>query len=611
MNIEACKQFTDIKEAFNRDVNDPDYARKLYLIEHCIYGVDIQPIAVQISKLRFFISLVVDQNPTDDATHNFGIRPLPNLESKFVAANTLIPVEYDASFFENREDIRSYKDKLKELNHAIFLAKRNVDKQRLKNEIKSTRKALAEAIEDTGYVNPGAAQKLADWDMFEQNTYAEFFDAEWMFGVKGGFDIVIGNPPYVQIKWLKEKDQYKSLNYKTFESAGDIYCLFYEQGCNLLHQEGSLIFITSNKWLKSNYGAKTRKFIVDSSNPRLLIDLGAGVFEGASVDTNILLTQNKKYTQSTLTANLISDMSCLAFTKAVLSGKDIWPIGNGVSNGIKQKIEKIVTHIKDFNVELDYGILTGANKTFILTKEKAAELIALDNKNKEIIKPILRGKDIDRYAAHFNGIYLLCTHNGVKSQNIPPINVPRDYPTLIPYFESFGEDFKNRGEQGYSYYNLRNCAYIMKYLSPKIIYADIVQEAGKFYYDDECYFTNDTAFLISGDNLHYLLGILNSKAFTFFYKCFYCGSALGNKGLRYKRDFLMKVPIPIASDYTQSCIESSVKDILDANKNGTSTVELEQEIDRLVYHLYDLTYDEVLIIDPTPPFTRKEYEEEV
>ena len=608
--VERKARLADIEEAFNRHVNDPDYARKLYLIEHCIYGVDIQPIAVQISKLRFFISLVVDQNPTDDAAHNFGIRPLPNLESKFVAANTLIPVEYDASLFESTEAILSLKEDLKELNHAIFLAKRNIDKQRIKTKIKDTRKALANAIEDTGFVNPGAAQKLADWDMFEQNTHADFFDAEWMFGVKGGFDIVIGNPPYVQIKWLKEKDDYKRLNYKTFESTGDIYCLFYEQGCNLLHYEGSLIFITSNKWLKSNYGAKTRKFIVECSNPRLLIDLGAGVFEGASVDTNILLTQNKKYTRSTLTANLVSDMSNLSFTEASLSGKDIWSIGNGVSNIIKQKIEKIATHINDFNVELDYGILTGANKTFILTKEKAKELIELDSKNKEIIKPILRGKDIERYAAHFNGIYLLCTHNGVKSQNIPPINVPRDYPTLIPYFESFGEDFRNRGEQGDSYYNLRNCAYIMKYLSPKIIYADIVQETGKFYYDDECYFTNDTAFLISGDNLLYLLGILNSKAFTFFYKSFYCGSALGNKGLRYKRDFLMKVPIPVPSTKIQSHIESLVDDILDVNKNGTSSTELEREIDRIVYHLYGLTYDEVLIIDPTPPFTQEEYEQD-
>ena len=172
---ERKTRLADIEEAFNKSINDPDYARKLYLIEHCIYGVDIQPIAVRISKLRFFISLVVDQKPTDDAVQNFGIRPLPNLESKFVAANTLIPVKYDGTLIESASEVRKNKKKLKELNHKIFLAKRNIDKQRLKSEINETRKALAIAIEDTGFVSHSEAELLAGWDMFEQNTHAEFY----------------------------------------------------------------------------------------------------------------------------------------------------------------------------------------------------------------------------------------------------------------------------------------------------------------------------------------------------------------------------------------------------------------------------------------------------
>ena len=179
---ERKARLADIEEAFNKSINDPDYARKLYLIEHCIYGVDIQPIAVQISKLRFFISLVVDQKPINDAIHNFGIRPLPNLESKFVAANTLIPLGYDASLFESTKEILDLKERLKELNHKVFLAKRNVDKQRLKKDIKEKRKQLAQAIEDTGFVSQSAAQKLADWDMFDQNASSSFFDPEWKIG---------------------------------------------------------------------------------------------------------------------------------------------------------------------------------------------------------------------------------------------------------------------------------------------------------------------------------------------------------------------------------------------------------------------------------------------
>lgn len=226
-------------------------------------------------------------------------------------------------------------------------------------------------------------------------------------------------------------------------------------------------------------------------------------------------------------------------------------------------------------------------------------LTALDPKNKEIIKPIYRGKDLNRYSAVFNDVYLLCVHNGVKSKNIPPINIEKDYPTLISYFESFGDDFKNRGEQGDSFYNLRNCAYIQKYDKPKIIYADIVLDCGKFYLDEDGYYTNDTAFLISGNNLHFLLDILNSKTFTFLYKNFYCGGALGNKGLRFKKDFLLKVPIPTATSEQQQEIITLVDQILSAKKSDPSadTSTQESQIDQLVYKLYGLTPEEIAIVE--------------
>lgn len=242
---ERKARLADIEEAFNRHVNDPDYARKLYLIENCIYGVDIQPIAVQISKLRFFISLVVDQKPSNDAAHNFGIRPLPNLESKFVAANTLIPVEYDGTLVENDDDVIKYKSRLKELNHKIFLAKRNVDKQRLKDEIKATREALAQAIEDTGFVGHSEAKQLAQWDMFDQNASESYFDAEWMFGVKSGFDIVIANPPYV----VMPKTNIYMRYYKTCQCY-ELYAYFFEKSLSLLTNGGVLAFITASLYIK-------------------------------------------------------------------------------------------------------------------------------------------------------------------------------------------------------------------------------------------------------------------------------------------------------------------------------------------------------------------------
>ncbi len=294
---ERRERLADIEEAFNRNINDPDYARKLYLIEHCIYGVDIQPIAVQISKLRFFISLVVDQKPTTDAVHNFGIRPLPNLESKFVAANTLVPVEYNGTLVEGNDSVRKHKEKLRELNHKIFLAKRNVDKQRLKNEIKTTRHALAQVIEETGFVVRSVATQLADWDMFDQNASSSYFDAEWMLGVKDGFDVVIGNPPYGASLTDKEKRFFKQ-KYKTAKTIRgiqkgslDTYTLFIEKGFNSVVKNGFMIFIIPISITSSDSLTGVHKLLFDNCKVVRISSYAVRpkpVFENATVNTSIL-----------------------------------------------------------------------------------------------------------------------------------------------------------------------------------------------------------------------------------------------------------------------------------------------------------------------------------
>lgn len=402
------------------------------------------------------------------------------------------------------------------------------------------------------------------------------------------------------------------MEYSTFDPNGDLYCLFYELATKILAKKGIGVFITSNKWLKSNYGVSLRKYLIKNANPKILIDLGPGVFESAAVDTCILIWNKHEYNNQTYFTRISGRInSCkLVYKRVELPPGGMWNAEGFMYEPIKRKIELINTKLKDFDVELDYGILTGANKAFILNEEKATQLIALDTKNSEIIKPILRGQDLGRYFATFNHIYLLCSHNGVKKLGIPPINIERDYPTLITYFDSFGDGFKNRGEQGNTFYNLRNIAYIKKYESPKIIYADIVQDKGKFYYDEEKYYTNDTAFLISGKNLKYLVGLLNSTAFNFFYKQFYCGSSLGKSGLRFKRDFLLRVPIPKANHTVKKEIEELAVSAFTLRKeNHSADISFQEKyIDLLVYHLYGLTYDEVLIIDPETPITREEYE---
>lgn len=239
----------DIERSFDQSINRPDYARKLYLIENCIYGVDIQSIAVQISKLRFFISLVVDQKINTDPTDNFGIRPLPNLEAKFVAANTLIGLnKKDATIFDTAK-VRDKKEELKIAKHKIFYSKYKT-KRKYRQIVKELRLEIADMLKEYGAVENVEAQQLASWDMFDQNASSSFFDSEWMFDVKDGFDIVIGNPPYVNAIELKKTlgdIEYKRLKncYITAKGAIDLYVYFFEKGLNLLCNNGVLSYNTS------------------------------------------------------------------------------------------------------------------------------------------------------------------------------------------------------------------------------------------------------------------------------------------------------------------------------------------------------------------------------
>ena len=301
------------------------YDLKLSIIENCIYGSDIQTIATQISKLRFFISLICDCEK-DESKPNFGIPTLPNLETKFVTANSLIPrknkgIEVQGNLFIDSE-IKEIKEQLFDIRHKHFRAKTASEKIRLRKADEQLRANLAELLSQ-GFQSDLGADQLSRWNPYDQNAVADFFDAEWMFGLADGFDIVIGNPPYIQLQKstgqkgkdkkgkefdMKFADLYVDCNFETFDRTGDIYCLFYERGHQLLRQGGHLCYITSNKWMRAGYGESTRQFFVSKTDPQLLIDFaGVKIFESATVDTNILLfekAENKQEAEHIVTTNL-------------------------------------------------------------------------------------------------------------------------------------------------------------------------------------------------------------------------------------------------------------------------------------------------------------------
>ena len=543
------------------------YELKLNIIENCVYGVDIQNIATQISKLRFFITLICDFEK-DASKPNFGIPPLPNLETKFVTANTLVELKkikkgefkFAGTLFEN-QDIRPTKIELARVRHEHFLAKTASAKYRLRKRDQELREKLVELLSENKEFAPEDAKQMAAWNPYDQNAISPFFDPEWMFGVVDGFDIIIGNPPYVQLQSNSGEfaKLYETCDYSTFTRTGDIYCLFYERGWQLLKDNGHLCYITSNKWMRAGYGEKTRNFFAEKTNPMLLIDFaGVKIFESATVDTNILLFAKSSNMHKTVCAitnkqwkggNMnLSDFVQQQNSICDFSTSDSWVILSPIEQSIKKKIEAVGTPLKDWNIQINYGIKTGFNDAFIISTEKRTEILANckdDDERKrtdELIRPILRGRDIKRYGYIDNGLFLINTHNGIRGR-IPRIKI-EDYPAVKAHLDLYWDKIEKRADQGDTPYNLRNCAYLEDFYKPKLFYADITQQLN-FCICRDVMFCNNTTYFIATENelvLEHLNKYLNSPLIDWYYRTL--SVQLGEKAVRMFSIYVLEIPIP-------------------------------------------------------------------
>ena len=285
----------NINEAFER--NELDYGRKLYLIENCIYGVDIQPVAVQIAKLRFFISLVVDQK-IDDTQENRGVRPLPNPETKFVAGNTLIGVEKPAQLLMRNPEIDRKEKELGGIRRKHFTARTQKTKEKYRNLDKHIRAKISQLLKSDGFPSE-TTEKIANWDPYDQNAVADFFDAEWMFGITEGFDVVIGNPPYVESRNSMLSDDQKTAYGKQVVSdwkeslprGSDLLIYFYARSAKFLNESGSGCFITQNAWLNTDYGRKFQRFSLNKFSFLKIIDSSSKFFsDSKSQNINTIIT---------------------------------------------------------------------------------------------------------------------------------------------------------------------------------------------------------------------------------------------------------------------------------------------------------------------------------
>ncbi|WP_271406468.1 Eco57I restriction-modification methylase domain-containing protein [Tenacibaculum soleae] len=623
---------------------------KQNIIQNSIYGVDLEEDAVDIARLRFWLSLVVDEdNP----------KPLPNLDYKIMQGNSLLesfegiplnntnlfnaPTDRNITLFEEPDIDYSIGDDIKKLmedyfNPANYNKKQEIHKaidkkvidyidkclegfenQKLielagakqslkrKTELKQRTEPIVKEItqiEESISSKGNARKKLLE---FEQKSERPYFLWNLFFKdvfEKEGFDIVIGNPPYIQLQKLgKETDKLQSENYLTFTRSGDIYALFYEKGNEILKKGGVLCYITSNSWLKTKYGESLRDYFIENTNPLKIINFeDTQIFPSATVESNIIITHKSKFKDNTqvlvLKNNYSKSISLGDFFKEhniTVSGldKNEWIILTKEEYYIKSTIEEHSNKIEDLETNISSGIKTGLNKAFLLSEDDKESLLEKDIKNNDIIKPIIRGRDISKYSINFDNCWVIYSHNGNRKDNITPIDIVNEYPTILEYLNQFKPDIANRPSKGNHWSNVPT-GYLKDFFKPKIIWGELSDKA-KFTYDDNKNIVEATVFMLTGDNLKYILSILNSKLSEWYFSTYTTTSGMGTN--RWKKYKINKFPICNTSQENMHLLESLIDIALFSNSKSTKQINetiknehisqfVEEVIDGCVFELY-------------------------
>ena len=600
--VEREEKLKEINNAFDQQVNDPDYARKLYLIENCIYGVDIQPIATQISKLRFFISLVVDQKSNNKANENFGIRPLPNLETKFVTANTLIGINKVANLFTT-DKVKDLENQLKHIRHKLFSARTKDTKLKYRQKDEDLRNSIADELKKQG-LPVDSAEKLAKWDPYDQNASSPFFDSEWMFDITEGFDVVIGNPPYLESKKLPIEIKSLFKNYTSSTGKFDLYVLFIEKGIILTKTKGLLSYINPTTFMNKEFGLGLRRYINANAKVRRILDFNdIQVFENATNYTGVFEIINesqKDYSFNYVKYNGSHSISVKDFNDSLLAPDNFgfsesimidsellrntdWNFRNDSSQSIIELINNNSKSFKNFVKYIFVGIQSGKDEVFFLTDEDINNY----NLEKDIIYPILKGKDVKRYALNWSGNYIIYPYN-IDNTVINESELKSKYPNIYKYLNN-----KRNLLNGRTYFDKSNKRWyelwcersLSKFKELKIVNAEISPE-NRFYLDYKGFLGNTKIFSTVlkdkyASKYNYFLGLLNSKLMNYYHK--HIASPKAGGFFDYKTQFISLYPIKLDDNFNQiDLIVSFITN--ESNNNITKTFS--DVVDALVFNLY-------------------------
>ncbi|MDD3044846.1 MAG: TaqI-like C-terminal specificity domain-containing protein [Candidatus Delongbacteria bacterium] len=645
----------------SRRIQEALFHEKQAIIENCLFGVDINHNSVKICRLRLWIELLKNSYYTKASGYK-ELETLPNIDINIKCGNSLVSrfsldADLSSALRKSKWNITGYrlavqsyqnartKDEKRSLESLINEIKTNFRTEISTNDPKQKRlesleKELYEKYTSSKLIDVELSdkekareqkekKKLEDQvnrlsaeikEIKESAIYRNAF--EWRFefpevldekGSYIGFDVVIGNPPYIRQEELKPFKEYLSTRYATYTSTADIYVYFIERGFKVLKENGLFIFIMPNKWLKATYGKNIREFVKKHKILRFLDFGDLPVFEEATTYPSILQIQK---------INSENDFLATTFDSLDLpSGIEEYERNNSV------KIEKsclnengwnfadtgtidILNKITDHSIPLGQfvdnniyrGVLTGLNEAFIISKEFAESLIAKEPKNKEFIKPFLSGRDIKRFKKPIISNYLILFRNGLTSGLYGKLDeetafkkMRNDFPEIMEHLEKYKDKAKKRYDKGEYWWELRACDYYDKFNKEKIMLPDIAIKA-------ECMFDNlgsvcaNTAYIIPVSDL-FLLGLLNSKLIHFFYKSI--TPSIRGGYLRFIRQYLEQIPVVKDKEIEKQKIGSLVKEILKIRSTDSESdlSEYEEKIDKLVYQLYGLINEEIEIVE--------------
>lgn len=537
-------------------LRNSDVTIKKLILGNNIFGVDLNPNAVEIAKLRLWLWVVDSFGPDH-------VEALPNIDYNVLPGDSLIGY---VSIKDNLSSTISIDDYGVEENTVEELL---VQKEKLVSKYRSQSGEAARAMKvQIEKINIKIRGKLTiaiynnnvreipceRSELFELNPFHWGLEFSEVFK-EGGFDVIIGNPPYIPIQKIKSlaREFYESQHFKTYSNTGDIYYLFYERSHQIMKKGGILTYITSNSWMKTDAGQKLRDYFIKSTVPIQLIDIAdLQIFKAATVECGIMTysvplnnVENQIATLNTCVLDASLDLSKLSeevkketLTLSFQPGST-WIIANKLDSSIMSKIEHNTVLLKDYGVRVYRGITTGNNDVFVIDENTKNQLEKDPNASK-LIKPVYRGKEIQKYVSPPSGYWLLTTHNGDKKKNIDPVDVQK-YPTVKKYLDQYYVQLAKRQDKGSTPYNLRNCSYMGDFEKTKIAWIDLTDE-GRFSVIEPGTVFTDSVFFFAIDQPNYLLGILNSKLVSWYFSYICATSGAGTN--RWKKQFVEQIPIP-------------------------------------------------------------------